>query len=304
VAGVVRLGRAFSQALITRDLEKRTILLRHAKLDLSADLFRFLTRRYQTGFSAFATFLVDLISHRYWRYREPDVFDEPLSPSSDQFRTAVTDAYKHVDRVIGRLLSAAPPETVVAVVSEHGMAAEPESGEVGRWRYVIRGDSLHKLLGLNENVQVCPVARWIAFRFTADPSLQERVAARMRRVIVEQTGLPLFQVHLHAHDEVIVKFNLHRDNEVYRRGDLESLTIRYNDSVVPFAALSKRLGRQRSGMHDGDGVLIMRGPKITAGGSFRNAQLVDFMPTLLHASGLQVPAHIDGAVLSIFKTTS
>ena len=75
---------------------------------------------------------------------------------------------------------------------------------------------------------------------------QQRLAARMQRVIVEQTGLPLFQVHLHADDEVVVKFNVHRDTDAYRHGDLEKLTIRYEDRVVPFAALTKRLGRQRS----------------------------------------------------------
>ncbi len=298
---VARLGTTFSRVLVTRDPEQRALLLRHAKLDLSANLFLCLARRYGTGFSAFTTFLVDLVSHRYWRYREPELFAEPLSASSSQFRTAVADAYAHVDRVIGRVLSAAPRDAIFTVVSEHGMAAEPESAEVGRWRYVIRGESLHELVGLDASVHVCPVARWVAFRFAADRGLQQRVAAQMRRVIVEQTGLPLFQVHLHADDEVVVKFNLHRDIDAYRHGDLEKLTIRYEDRVVPFAALTKRLGRQRSGMHDGDGVLIMRGPGIIAGGDLPDAQLVDFMPTLLHASGLQVPEHVDGVVLNIFE---
>jgi hypothetical protein len=303
-SSVARLCTTFSRLLVTRDPEKRAILLRHAKLDLSADLFLSLTRRYRTGFSAFITFLVDLASHRYWRYREPELFAEPSSRSSRQFRTAVADAYAHVDRVVGRVLSAAPRDAVIAVVSEHGMEAEPQSAEVGPWRFVIRGDRLHELVKLDGRVDVCPVARWVAFRFVADRRLQESIAARMQAVTVEQTGLPLFQVHVHADDEVVVKFNLHREIGAYAQGNLEALTIRYNDQVLPFAALAKRLGRQRSGMHDGNGVLIVRGPGIIAGGDLPDASLVDFMPTLLHASGLKVPGHVDGAVLDIFEQRS
>ena len=123
----------------------------------------------------------------------------------------------------------------------------------------------------------------------------------MRRVVVEQTGLPLFQVHAHADDEVIVKFNLHRDAETYARGNLEELTIRYGDQILPFTAIAKRLGRQRSGMHDGDGILTIRGPGIASGAKLPDAALVDFLPTLLHASGIPVPEGIDGAVLDIFE---
>jgi hypothetical protein len=123
----------------------------------------------------------------------------------------------------------------------------------------------------------------------------------MQGITVEQTRLPLLQVHMHADDEVVVKFNLHRGIAAYDQGNLETLTIRYDGRSMPFTALAKRLGRQRSGMHDGNGVLIVRGPGIIAGGDLPDASLVDFMPTLLHASGLKVPGHVDGKVLNIFE---
>jgi hypothetical protein len=298
-----RLGVWLARLLATRNAEKRAIMLRHAKLDLNADIFLGLTRKYGTTFSAFTTFLADLASHRYWRYREPDVFGEAASRASEQLRTAVADAYAHIDRVIGRFVAAAPPDAVIAVVSEHGMAPEPLSAEVGPWRYVIRGDRVLDLTGLDSTVEICPVARWIAFRFAADRERQKDIAARMQRILVEQTGLPLFQVHFHQDDEVIVKFNLQRSIAAYAQGDLEKLTIKYGERVVPFTAVAKRLGRQRSAMHEAEAVLIVRGPGIVAGGPLPStASLLDFAPTLLHASGLPVPPNLDGAVLDIFSS--
>jgi hypothetical protein len=85
---MARLGVAFARLIATRNSEKRAIVLRHMKLDLSLDLFLCLETRYQTGFSAFTTFLVDLVSHRYWRLlvtpqlREEDVAQSRVRPKS------------------------------------------------------------------------------------------------------------------------------------------------------------------------------------------------------------------------------
>jgi predicted AlkP superfamily phosphohydrolase/phosphomutase len=294
------LARTVLQATATRDVEKRALLLRHAKIELSADLFSHLCARFQPGFRSFHTFLVDFVCHRYWRYFEPQHFPDVDGNAAARFGDAVAAAYMRTDRILGRLLSVLPSDSVVAVVSEHGMAAEPASAEVGAWRYMIRGSRLTELIGLEREVVARPVARWVALRPREGYALPPDTAARVRAIGVE-TGLPLFQVYQHGEDEVVVKFNLDAKVARYRTGDLETLAVRYQDRSVPFTYLSRRLGRTRSAMHDERGILILSGEGIRHGLRLPDVRLVDVAPTLLAAAGLRVPAGLDGAVLDVFK---
>ena len=293
------LGTTLLRAATTRDAEQRALLLRHAKIELSADVFAHLCARFRPGFHSFHTFLVDFVCHRYWRYFEPQHFPMVDAGAIARFRGAVADAYARTDRILGRLLARLPADAVVAVVSEHGMAAEPESAEVGEWRYVIRGSRLTELIGVEKEIVACPVARWVALRSRNGHGLPPDTANRVRGIVVTDTGLPLFQVHEHA-DEVVLKFNLDAKVARYRDGDLETLAVRYGDRGVPFSHLSRRLGRTRSAMHDERGMLILYGEGIRRGVRLPDVRLVDVAPTLLAAAGLPVPAGLDGRVLDVF----
>lgn len=293
------LARTLLQASTTRDDEERALRLRHAKIELSADVFAHLCDRFRPGFRSFHTFLVDFVCHRYWRYFEPQHFGAGDSRATARFRDAVADAYVRADRVLGRLLATLPANAVVAVVSEHGMAAEPVSAEVGAWRYVIRGARLTELIGLAHEVVPRPVARWVALRPREGLKLPPDTAERVRRILVD-TGRPLFQVHEHGADEVVVKFDLDPKVARYRDGDLETLCIRFGERTVPFTHLGRRLGRTRSAMHDERGVLLLKGDGIKRGARLPEVRLVDIAPTLLTAAGLPVPAGLDGTTLDVF----
>ena len=280
------LGTTLLRAATTRDAEQRALLLRHAKIELSADVFAHLCARFRPGFRSFHTFLVDFVCHRYWRYFEPQHFPTVDAGAIARFRGAVADAYARTDRILGRLLATLPANAIVAVVSEHGMAAEPVSAEVGAWRYVIRGSRLTELIGVEKEIVASPVARWVALRSRNGHGLPPDTAKRVRGIVVTDTGLPLFQVHEHGGDEVVVKFNLDAKVARYRDGDLETLAIRYGDRGVPFSHLSRRLGRTRSAMHDERGMLILCGEGIRRGVRLPDVRLVDVAPTLLAAAGL------------------
>ena len=180
------------------------------------------------------------------------------------------------------------------------MRAEPVSAEVGEWRYVINGTRLSRVIGLEDKIVSWPVARWIAFRARNGQSLPGDTADRLRRIVVAETGLPLFQIHEHGSDEVVVKFSIDRNVPSYRDGDLESLRIRYGDCIVPFTEFTRRLGRVRSAMHDREAILLLRGPGIRQGVRLPDAQVVDVAPTLLRAAGLPVPSGLDGHLLDVF----
>jgi hypothetical protein len=285
-----------SPSLFFGALEQRRLLLRRVKFEASIDLFVRLLGRFQPRFSAFVSFYPDFVSHRYWRYREPDRFED--TPQGSPYASAVDDAYIALDRAVGRLAAHAGKDAIIALVSEHGMAAEPVSTELGPWYYGLRGDRIRQLMGLGPETGPHPVARWLAFRPIA-PDAVTAVADAFRRIVVVETGLPLFQVYEHG-EEVVIKLALYRDTPRYLEGDLGDLTIRIGERVAAFTDIAQRFGRRRSAMHAADGVLILAGPGIRRGHWLEGATVMDVAPTLLRAAGLAADTPFDGRVLDVF----
>jgi predicted AlkP superfamily phosphohydrolase/phosphomutase len=84
--------------------------------------------RLQGGFDVTAVFLgsVDKLGHPFMRYKDPAGCEfHPRPQVADAFSGVVDQAYRYVDRQIGRLLDAAPPGTIVLVLSDHGFHSIP-----------------------------------------------------------------------------------------------------------------------------------------------------------------------------------
>jgi len=288
-----------------RHVEARDLRLRMAKLDLDTAIFSTLYRRYRPHLAIYVNFLIDTISHRCWRYFEPKSFHDSPPGSQNAMKNALTDVYQHMDRHLGYLLRLLPANCVVAILSEHGMAAETESREVGKWRFAIKGHRVKELAGMREDVIPIPIARWIAFRRPDNGTFDKEDVGKLREIIVEETGLPVFNTHFHSENEIVIKLNLERrDYDVYGE-DLLSLHLCFGpDSKVSLGEILQRLGPRRSAMHHQDGVFLIKGPGIRPGGRVYGARIVDVAPTLLHASGLDIPAGLDGKVLEVFDSAS
>jgi len=66
----------------------------------------------------------DVAAHRFWQYTYPEQFEHP--PSAEEIKSfghVLTDYYAYIDTSLGRLIQAAPPNTTVIVVSDHGTHA-------------------------------------------------------------------------------------------------------------------------------------------------------------------------------------
>ena len=125
------------------------------------------------------------------------------------------------------------------------------------------------------------------------------LAERLGRAIVVETGQPLFAVHEHGPDEIVIKLSLSTDIPEYAAGELDRLHLAWDGMEVPVARVLRRAARRRSAMHDEEGVLVVAGPHIRPG-TVVDARLVDIAPTLFHAAGLAVPDGLEGSVLDLF----
>ena len=61
----------------------------------------------------------DVVKHFFWRQME-----DPLDGDSPRHQNAIRDTYEHLDRVVGRLVDLAGPDTMVVLVSDHGARQE------------------------------------------------------------------------------------------------------------------------------------------------------------------------------------
>ena len=280
--------------------DERRLLLRRAKLDLTADVFRSLVRRHRPDCAAFVTFYVDFALHRYWRDWQPQLFGS--EPARTAGAAAIPQAFRDLDRVVGRILRTwgDGSRSIVAFVSEHGMLPETDSPEIGPVYYGIRGERVLELVGLGGTAETVAIARWIAYRPRPGGRLPAEIADRLRQIVVVESGLPLFSVHEHGVDEVVVKLRLPRSVAVYSTRPLTQLTTSFGGRVVPFEALTRPLGKRRSGMHSERAAFAVAGPGIRRDDRIADAQLVDVLPTLAAACGVPLPNALDGRCLDVF----
>ncbi len=91
----------------------------------------------------FAVYLqgTDVVSHYYWGYQTEEGFD--VSPEDARmYGRVVRNYYAFVDEVVGKFLDAAPPETAVLLVSDHGF--ETKRDLKVRWE---RGETIRTVEG-------------------------------------------------------------------------------------------------------------------------------------------------------------
>lgn len=66
--------------------------------------------------------LADVAGHYFWRYREPDFYRYSTPAEQvERLQHHIDLAYEQVDRWIGEIAAALPPEATILLVSDHGM---------------------------------------------------------------------------------------------------------------------------------------------------------------------------------------
>lgn len=254
---------------------------------------------------------VDIESHNYWRYWQPERFDPP-DPSLSAAELAaraerIPRVYRATDRAIGEIVAAAPADANVIVVSDHGFRAADEE----QIQLLFNLDPVLERLGLLTRggdggvdlaasrlytYQSAPHRREKLVRFGKSVPPRQRPAARARleRELGRVTwtgGEPVFRV---------------REPDFRERHDgAELVVVVLRHGATPEVRLDGRPwadggpgGRPTanpvlvltriSGIHHRHtaGILIAAGPDVEPGARVSEISIHDLAPTILYGLGL------------------
>jgi hypothetical protein len=264
---------------------------RLVQLEIHADLFVSLLRRYQPYFAVFYTGLPDAVHHQYWQYMEPEKFPSVRQPDVERYGGVIPEVYQRLDRVLERLLRETSPETLVVIASDHGGEANCE--EEYRWAD-IHTENFIEALRLKGLMTAFRVGRKIYLRLrssTTPIGSTAEIAAFIREAVLTTSAHAIFEVEVTGEHEMTVE-------TVYLKEELEGQSLRFPDGRLVGVEQVLRLTPRISGNHSIHGVLLLRGPNVKKDCEIEGASLLDVVPTTLALVGRPVARDMDGRVLT------
>jgi hypothetical protein len=242
---------------------------------LQADLFSEMIRVRGPELGAVLFTEVDQVSHKFWKYMEPEGFPEVTKPQVERYGRAIEEVYVETDKAIGKILGGAPEDVDVIIVSDHGFRAvtQREANEFRRVRILKLADEIGlggNLLGVNigKDIYIWPTSCPAADR---EKLLDYTEDMLMTGYFIGQ-DLPLFiiereegQLHLRLPPQA----DLSLDVRVSLGGRDYPLGRFVNDP------------RQRpSGDHRPDGVYLLAGPSAARASAADSLHVLDVTPTI------------------------
>lgn len=66
---------------------------------------------------------IDVAGHKYWAYMEPEGFSVDIEKDKiRRYGKLIPDYYRYIDEVVGEFLEMADEDTIIALISDHGMS--------------------------------------------------------------------------------------------------------------------------------------------------------------------------------------
>jgi predicted AlkP superfamily phosphohydrolase/phosphomutase len=247
---------------------------------------------------------VDIASHKYWKYHEPERFPDVDPAELEELGAIVSSTYEATDAAIGRLVAKVGGRTNVMVLSDHGFHAM-KSEEV---RIMLDFDQVLTRLGFQHRaggkidwdrteLYTFATAKFRLnkrIRFAPDiaeadqPGLRERLTAELAK-FTYSGGEPVFSVRGPGDRER--RTGAHFIVEVSRQGVTTDL--HYGDEVWERAVpeISFLSGTHTERTH---GILFAAGPDVDPAATVDGIHIHDITPTLLYGLGLPVAEDFAG----------
>lgn len=260
---------------------------------------------------------VDRIHHGFWRYHDPD---HRLYEAHNPYEHAIRDYYKQIDERVGQLIERVPDDTIILVVSDHGVRRMDGGVCLNEWLWKNGWLSLKndppagKLSRLDElDVDWSRTKAWgdggyygrlflnvvgrepegIVPADAFDETLAE-IEAALNTIVDHETGQTVGATFHHPSQVYQSTNNIPPDAIIYF-GDLHyrsigslghgASTVKENDTGPDDAN------------HGPEGIFIWYDPLESRQGERTGHQLMDIAPTLLNAFQIDPPTIFQGKVI-------
>jgi predicted AlkP superfamily phosphohydrolase/phosphomutase len=227
----------------------------------------------------------DIVSHNHWKEFEP-------TRGGARQGDRVSRSYEAVDQALGRILAAAPKDSNVLVISDHGFhAAHPEEVKL-----LLDMDAVLERLGYGDRVHTygTPSFRQVKLLRFGRVRPAEREAVRRRlaedlRAVTYESGAPVFVVREARPREI--REGADFVAVVQTEGATPALRLQGERFEGAVESLSRISGTHTRNTH---GIFLAAGPDIDPKAKLEGIRVHDVTPTLLYGLGLPVAESFAG----------
>jgi predicted AlkP superfamily phosphohydrolase/phosphomutase len=272
---------------------------------------------------------IDVVSHGSWQYMDPGVARGREIPrrAIDAFGQLIPKYYEFMDEAIARLITAAPKDTTVVVVSDHGFDrasprlhydANPLVARIG-WRPRRLADSSEGGEWLVADGSPGKLAKRRLLVINPKELAKKGATARERRAYVDGLAEKLASVRTVAEEPLFTSVDVlpvtkqpDAAEERYRmratvnigvsaiKSDPPDFSVkgdyRFGDGSFPIQDLVT-VDPGIGGRHTKEAIFLMAGPGIRKGVELQSVSVYDITPTILELFGLPRAENMSGQVL-------
>jgi hypothetical protein len=268
--------------VIMRRLQRRTYLdqfwrVRKLQFAFQGDLFAELVRTRRPEFAAVLFRQVDNVSHIFWKYDEPEGFDEVTDQDLARYGMVIDEMYVEADRNLGKILQVAPGTADFVIVSDHGFQSANQASRIAMFCR-IRTENLISALGLSDEVFGSNLDYKVYLRpLVSEEESREKLLDEMEDVLASAHLLgdpnPLFEVQRER--RMICLFIAERRSSIW------SCPIVLDGVEHPFDELMSTSGKSKiSGVHHPEGIYLLAGPSAADAIPSDSLNVLDVAPTL------------------------
>jgi hypothetical protein len=255
---------------------------------LSCDHLVDLRRKSSPDFVAFNTNIIHVAQAHFWKYYEPDAFQDISPEDIDRYGESVHDAYRIVDGFIGKILSDTEKDDIVVVVSDHGAEAITDAAAK---TFTLRLEPLLAEMRLKNVVEATNLGARTYIRMKDG---HEGDLNRIRRLFdtarLGEENARAFQTRVDEWDNLVVT--------------LEPIVNERPTDIVLFqggrcavSEIVRAVENQESSQMKEMGALVLCGKGILPGRRIEQATLLDLVPTLLVLTEFDLAADMPGNVI-------
>jgi predicted AlkP superfamily phosphohydrolase/phosphomutase len=300
-----------------RNIERGELLQRIIDLtEIQYSAFEHALKQKTWDFAIHVNIGLDRIHHAFWRYHDPL---HRLHEPGSRFQHAIRDYYRQVDHWVGRIRAAIPDDTIMMVVSDHGVTRMDGAIAINEW--LIRNgwlslksqpDNIQKLTP--EQIDWSRTRAWSTGGYygriflniegrEANGIIKQAELAETRAALAAQllkipdhTGNPL-QNQVFEPQQIYQQVNGFAPDLLVYFGDLHWRTVGGVGYEQPYT-LENDTGPDDAN-HAEDGLYILHDPLHPSKNRSQQQHLMDVAPTILRQLDVRVPPELQGRIIEL-----